>query len=508
MNFAEVSIIPLILLALFVIYIGALFITLFELYNKEVFKKWGSQLMALISTNTYTKAILTGITIIALIIYLIFQTHLFLLIFSIGLGITLSWIICSFTYQIGSKILEIGDQTKRRLLHTLLTISNLALISFVIIITYYLLSVTFNDELIDVYYALITLTFAFIGTSFSPLVRKSGTTYDGIILSTSILMLALSSGIILSNINFVDSFLHLNYTFLFVTVSFLVMVIVTYLGIRKLNEKDENAKNKDEIIKIYNFATLIILGVIFLPLSYVLFKDIKDSKLGGFDLGLLSLIALVLQMGLSSTLDSVEKSKNSTIYFNLLSLLSGAILIILYNYLLPGYGFTFAIVCLIVFGSYMKWYFSEGESNIVSLNLVGVFIAINSLFLIKSLFEIHEGLKITNSLAINSIVPILIGLCFCIFSLTSYKDKGKVNNNWFYAFIFLSLALVVLINTLFGYSGIIYLTLGYSLIMLFVGDQDKDLVDRLYLSLSFILTSLILVEVVYYLNQGVGIYTL
>jgi hypothetical protein len=213
-------------------------------------------------------------------------------------------------------------------------------------------------------------------------------------------------------------------------------------------------------------------------------------------------------MGLSSTLDSVEKSKNSTIYFNLLSLLSGAILIILYNYLLPGYGFTFAIVCLIVFGSYMKWYFSEGESNIVSLNLVGVFIAINSLFLIKSLFEIHEGLKITNSLAINSIVPILIGLCFCIFSLTSYKDKGKVNNNWFYAFIFLSLALVVLINTLFGYSGIIYLTLGYSLIMLFVGDQDKDLVDRLYLSLSFILTSLILVEVVYYLNQGVGIYTL
>ena len=38
MNFAEVSIIPLILLALFVIYIGALFITLFELYNKEVFK--------------------------------------------------------------------------------------------------------------------------------------------------------------------------------------------------------------------------------------------------------------------------------------------------------------------------------------------------------------------------------------------------------------------------------------------------------------------------------------
>ena len=44
--------------------------------------------------------------------------------------------------------------------------------------------------------------------------------------------------------------------------------------------------------------------------------------------------------------------------------------------------------------------------------------------------------------------------------------------------------------------------------MLFVGDQDKDLVDRLYLSLSFILTSLILVEVVYYLNQGVGIYTL
>lgn len=507
MNLADISILPLLIAAFFIVFIVSLVLLILELYNKEAIKKWGSQLITLISSNVVTKGVLIGITLISFITYLLFQIHIFLILFTIGLGICLSWIITSSTYQIGSKILVINDQTKRRLLHTLLTISNMCLVSFVSILTFYLLSVTLGDELIDVYYALITLSFTYIAASFSPYLRKSGTTYDGIILSTSVLTLAVSGVIILSNLHFKDSYLHLNYTFLFMAISFLVMGIVTYIGLRKVNDQSETSvRNKDETIKIFNFATLIILGIVFLPLSYVIFKDYDTSKLGGFDLGFLSLLALVLQIGLTSTLDSVTKTKNSTIYFTLLSLISGAILIILYNYLLPVYGFAFAIICIVVFESYMKWYFSDGDSNVVSLNLAGILIVINSLFIIKSLFETHEGLTMDNSLSIRSIIPLLFGLCFSIFAITSYKDKGRGNIKWFFAFILLSLALVILVNTIFGYSAIIYLTLGFSLFILVSGDYDKDIIDRLYLSLSFVLTSTLLIEIVYFLNKGVGMY--
>ena len=154
----------------------------------------------------------------------------------------------------------------------------------------------------------------------------------------------------------------------------------------------------------------------------------------------------------------------------------------------------------------MKWYFSDGDSNVVSLNLAGILIVINSLFIIKSLFETHEGLTMDNSLSIRSIIPLLFGLCFSIFAITSYKDKGRGNIKWFFAFILLSLALVILVNTIFGYSAIIYLTLGFSLFILVSGDYDKDIIDRLYLSLSFVLTSTLLIEIVYFLNKGVGMY--
>jgi hypothetical protein len=503
MLFTKLEFIPFIILSLAIIFIGALTIIISNLYSKDALKKWGSYLMAIFNSNIVFKTALLGSTIIAFILYLLFKNQILLLIFATGLGLIFGLSVNAVLLSLIKKTLEKENNQLRTSLYSLTTVSLISFMGVIVIGLYYFLSQSFKIEAVNLYYGLVTFALSYVTAAFYAQTNQQEKIVKNTLLTSSIFTASLTIALIQASLVYKNSKEHLLFTLMFVALSLLGMLASNIISL--VVQKNKTIENKSDYLKMVNFATAIVLGVIFLPISYLYFKDYTPIRLGGFDLGFIVLLALIIQLGLSSTLDSLVGKKNTNLYFSILSLLIGGALLVYLNYVLPNYGFSFGVLCIITFEAFMKWMFVKEEANDVSLNLSGLLFAVNIIFVMISLFTTHISNILNQSISINNIVPFIVGICLAYFINTNHKEHTKTLN-WIFTYLIMSAAVIILINTVFGFNGVLSLVLAYCLITIMANEIESTLQNRLYLALIFSLIGTVLIEVIYFFNLGIGVY--